>query len=195
MISFIGDVHGKVDRYEKIARKAPHTVQVGDFGFHKEWAWLDKSGLDPALHKVLCGNHDVPPPLNTSKFSLGNYGMASVGGTNFFFIRGAHSIDSSYRVEGVSWWREEQLNQIDLANAIDEFERIKPDVVVSHEAPAYLKRMLCGEANDRTSQALDQMWVAHRPKVWVHGHHHKSQRMTILGTHFVSLAELEVFRL
>jgi len=121
--------------------------------------------------------------------------MASLGGTSFFFIRGAHSIDSSYRVEGVSWWREEQLNQIDLANAIDEFERTKPAIVVSHEAPAYLKRILCGEANDRTSQALDLMFVIHQPRLWIHGHHHKSQRMTILGTHFVSLAELEVFRL
>lgn len=195
MISFIGDVHGKVDSYAKIVRKAEYSVQVGDFGFHKQWRWLASSGLNPSNHKVLRGNHDVPPSVFPSAYCLGDYGSFTLGGISFFAVRGAHSIDQQYRTEGLDWWREEQLNYIGQASAFAAYEKARPSIVVTHECPAYLKMMLCGQAYDATSQLLDQMWELHRPSVWIHGHHHKSQRLTLLDTTFVSLAELEVFQL
>lgn len=195
MISFIGDVHGKVDRYEKIARKADFSVQVGDFGFYKAWNWLASSNLDPARHKVLRGNHDVPPSEFPSPYCLGDYGTITLNGIELFFLRGAHSIDQQYRTEGVDWWREEQLNHLGQASAFAAYEKARPSIMVTHECPAYLKLMLCGQAYDSTSQLLDQMWGLHKPQVWIHGHHHVSRRTTLLDTTFVSLGELEVFQL
>ena len=191
---FIGDVHGKTDAYQKIVERAPYSIQVGDFGFHKEWAWLKKN-VNAEHHKVVCGNHDLPPSENDAPHCLGNFGSIIHGGLPLFFVRGAHSIDASYRTEGVSWFADEQLNHLDLLDAIAEYERVRPDIVVTHEAPAYLKMMLCGQAYDQTSIALDQMWGVHRPRLWIHGHHHKSARYELLGTQFISLAELEVFKL
>ncbi len=195
MITLIGDVHGRVDRYDRIARKADFTLQVGDFGFHKEWDWLERSGLDAKRHKIICGNHDVPPAESGSPYALGDFGNYILGGVKFFYMRGAHSIDWRSRIEGVSWWRTEQLSYVDMSAAFDLYAKTKPSVVVTHECPAYLKMILCGEAADATSICLDQMWASHKPAVWIHGHHHKSQRLTLLDTEFVSLGELEVFRM
>lgn len=189
---FIGDVHGKTAAYQKIVERAPYSIQVGDFGFHEEWAWL-KSNISAEHHKVVCGNHDVPPPENDTPHCLGDFGAVTHGDLSFFFVRGAASIDKNQRVEGVSWFAGEQLNYLDLSHAITSYEKARPNIMVSHEAPAYLKIMLCGQATDQTSIALDQMWAIHKPQVWIHGHHHQSCRYKIAGTQFISLAELEVF--
>lgn len=191
---FIGDVHGYIDKYYKIVRKADYSVQVGDFGFYRQWEWL-KNNISAEHHKVVCGNHDLPPSENNAPHCLGDYGHVTHGDLPFFFVRGALSIDASHRTEGVDWFADEQLNYLDLSDAIAEYERVRPDVVVTHEAPAYLKIMLCGQAYDQTSIALDQMWNIHKPKVWIHGHHHKSARYKLLNTQFISLGELEVFKL
>jgi UDP-2,3-diacylglucosamine pyrophosphatase LpxH len=42
----------------------------------------------------------------------------------------------------------------------------------------------------KTRQALDRMFEIHKPKLWIHGHHHMNLMRDIEGTRFVCLDEL-----
>ncbi len=78
----------------------------------------------------------------------------------------------------MSWWPEEEHSIKELDQLVEEYEKAKPDRVVSHEAPF----TVCGRlfplavyppGPSRTSQALQAMYEVHKPKEWVFGHWHK----------------------
>lgn len=189
-LRIIGDVHGHFASYHNLIKKAQHTVQIGDFGF--DYTTLNK--VDSERHRILPGNHDNYDKINGWPHFLGKYGTHHVPGFgDIFFVRGGFSIDRHLRIEGVSWWQDEELSMIDAHMALDAYSRVKPRFMITHTCPVTVIPYVSMSSRiipSRTSQLLEQMFAVHKPSRWVFGHFHRSFDKTIDGTHFTCLEEL-----
>lgn len=225
-ITFIGDVHGKTGPYVSKLRQLPEgskSLQLGDMGLGFKGVGLPPPGsVSPSLdHKFIRGNHDSPEKCRTHPNYAGEYGYWPE--EELFFLGGAWSIDWKWRVEGISWWRDEELSIEELYKAHQLYIETKPRIVATHEAPSvaaqtmlsgmiipsteanatnvekgeeyhYYKAKL-GCVNTRTSQALQQMFEIHQPEMWFFGHYHVTKQFQIGRTKFQCLAELATFEL
>jgi predicted phosphodiesterase len=189
LLRIIGDVHGEMQPYMKLAKEAENSICVGDIGFEPQYRQMSR--LDPAKHKMIPGNHDDPHHL--PPHSLGDFGVYTVPGFgDIFFVRGAFSIDVDYRTPGHDWFPEEELNRNQMEAALKLYQEVKPDFMITHDAP--LSVISCmGLPNlpshfklgaQRTPRLLDMMWNSHEPKTWVFGHFHRNWKETIRGTNF-----------
>jgi hypothetical protein len=195
---FIGDVHGKYDRYKKIAKQANRSIQVGDFGmgFSPQHPFsYSKTPGQHTNHKFIRGNHDSPSHCakQAAKWWIPD---GSVLQDKMMFVGGALSIDKASRVEGVSYWSDEELSHERFHHIINTYETVKPLVMVTHEAPEYIIREVMTWYNksripSHTREAFQQMWEIHSPALWVFGHWHQSVNTEIAGCRFVCLNELE----
>jgi predicted phosphodiesterase len=211
---FVGDVHGKLREFKALLTHpslGDEFVQVGDMGY----GFSEIPVVYSNVH-ILRGNHDSPAVASGHPNYIGNYGVKTVG-REIFYASGAWSIDRQQRVEGRSWWRDEELSYPELDDAVVLFEQTKPDVVVSHDCPEsitvkILDRLTIGHDlpatgldggayrsipnkqlfRTRTGQALQHMLDKHQPKLWVFGHYHIYWRAKIGNTYFVCLPELGV---
>lgn len=193
----IGDAHCKVDKYADIISTCTDSIQVGDYGLQPEWDWLEANVS--LSHKVNMGNHDYIPYLN-KPHSLGNWSFER----GIFTIRGAYSVDFYRSTEGLDWFRNEELNYGEINEVYENWEKIKPEIVVTHDCPASVAEILFGmptsgvakqDYKTTTREFLQELFTLHKPKMWFFGHHHKSRDKVIEGTRFVCLAELEYFDL
>lgn len=198
----IGDVHGKFREYEILCNRFPgvNTVQIGDMGVG--FPLGRKPKFRPMYDRFFRGNHDNPAACKEFGFSyMGDGGSYDMCGTKFFFIPGAWSIDWQLRVEGRDWWSDEQLPQEVLDEVIELYKFDKPDIVLSHDAPAEVARALLSRYKlkgeppatiypTRTGQALQAMFEAHQPRQWIFGHYHMDWTKEIKGTKFRCLNEL-----
>lgn len=188
---FIGDVHGKFNEYDTVMKRGRDTFQVGDFGIgfpgYKPRSW-------PMNHKFIRGNHDNPELCRKHPNYMGNFGYR--GG--LFFMGGANSIDKIYRTEGKDWWPDEQLSVEQLSDAIEQYERLKPSVLVTHMTGLEVQQHLFDFSQvhtSRTLKALDIMWKNHQPKLWVFGHYHKSVDTFYRGCRIICLNELDTIEI
>lgn len=188
---FIGDVHGKYEEYVTLSQRSGSSIQVGDMGFD----YSHMKNLCPANHVFISGNHDDQNKIENCHNYLGRFGesyLPEIGA--FFFVGGAYSIDQRYRIEGKSWWRNEELSHDECNEALHQYDICMPSIVVSHDCPQKASSALFG-ITDRsmTRNILSEMFSRWKPKLWVFGHWHKSARIKINGTQFVCLDELETF--
>jgi len=232
VLRIISDCHGQTRKYREIAEAAEYSVQTGDLGFADTYkALMDDSSFSVEHHKWFGGNHDdydfitlcemcehnaVQKSLvykhyeRFNSFNLGDYGMRSHGGVDFYIVRGAFSIDVKPRLQqerlfGVrSWWVEEELSIEHHDSIVDDFAKAKPDVVLTHECPQNVGHDGVLKTNwilenfgfdpltftTNTGILLQRMFEEHQPKLWVFGHYHKNWRATVNGTEFVCLPEL-----
>lgn len=191
----IGDVHGKVNEYKKIIDGCDQSICVGDFGFKKEWDWYSDN-VDFVKHRINPGNHDYGPYLTTHVGSTGDWEYFS--DFDLFTIRGAKSIDQTLRIEGISWFANEQLTYSEGLIVFDKYCELKPKIVVSHDAPHSVIEHLFKYGwldKSNTTQLLQRMFEEWQPELWVFGHHHQSKDVVINGTRFICLNELETFKL
>jgi len=128
-ITFIGDIHGNFKRYNQLVYKSEASIQIGDFGFAEDWFKLIHGRINHDEHKVLPGNHENYDYLNDTIIlhNLGDYGNINFHGLDFFFVRGALSIDKDWRIPGISWWEDEELSYQKLFDAVTLYEEIKPE--------------------------------------------------------------------
>ena len=201
----IGDVHGQTTTYQKIVRRLPEgqpSIQVGDMGIGFPGVGLHKM---PPQHGWFRGNHDNPDKCQKTTNYLGDWGYLSE--YDIFFVGGAWSIDRAHRVEGVSWWRDEELSSNQFRQAVEAYERIKPRFVLSHEAPTNISNALLADLigpyftekaacqKSVTCNALQYMFDQHQPKEWVFGHYHVNKQIESNGTIFTCVAELSKYEL
>jgi predicted phosphodiesterase len=195
-LRLIGDVHGEVEKYLDLIEFASHSVQLGDFGFDRHYQRLP-ADFDYVSHKFIPGNHDDYDhlPLHTID---DDYGWRMLNWVPFFFIRGAFSVDYMYRTPKVSWWEQEQMDWETGKRCIANFERVRPNLVLSHDCP--MQCLLAGVlTNDKkanpstTTEILTNCFMAHKPKLWIFGHHHQDWTEEIDGTRFICLNELSTF--
>ena len=199
---FIGDVHGKFNRCRDIIRDCPASIQVGDMGVGfglilgdelKPMANPPFNSMSKGNHRFIRGNHDNPEVCKRHKFWIPDGTVEN----DMMFIGGADSIDKGFRIEGVSWWRDEQLSQKEFEKIIDVYLTVKPRIMVTHDCPQYIAANFLYNHDPEmlekttTRNALHAMWFLHKPEIWVFGHWHKSFDQVINGTRFICLAELE----
>ena len=195
-ITIIGDVHGKYERYYKIIRQSdihPHTIQLGDFGFK----YNTLINLDSNNHKILGGNHDNYDIIHKYPHYLGDYGITIVGEVEFFYYRGAYSIDRQYRTVGIDWWEQEQVTIDQFMKARELYRQNKPRIVITHDCPQSIAAMML-MPNQRiyentTGWALQELLNIHEPEYWFFGHWHQSRTISYGKTKFTCLNELETY--
>lgn len=186
----IGDVHGFTKTYQKWLRQnldpSIKTIQIGDMGLG--FAGVGLHPMDDN-HKFFRGNHDSPEKCRAHKNYLGDYGYDQ--STGVFHVAGAWSIDRAWRIEGISWWYDEELSYIELDKVIELYKQSKPRFVLSHEAPSkaakallldlsgpyFAAKMECSMS--RTSEALQLMLDSHQPEQWIFGHYHVDKEFTV----------------
>lgn len=168
-ILFMGDSHGnekmiKQAYYVAVTHGASRIVSLGDFG---SWPGLggdmfmnycsDNARASEIPLYVCRGNHDDPARLeygvalshdenghkeiSEGVYFLGRTGVWEWDGLKFAVCGGAYSIDRYYRTVGKSWWHEEKITDMDLANldaALQEKGWDKVDVLITHDAPSSL---------------------------------------------------------
>lgn len=135
----VGDIHGKTKEFQQlIANHNPKTpiIQVGDVGFG--FGFIPHF---PDNVKLIRGNHDSPEAAREHPNYLGDYGYWPEH--KLFYIGGAWSIDYAWRKEWNKqnwpkkvWWEDEELSQPELDVAFELYKETKPEIVISHEAPA-----------------------------------------------------------
>lgn len=198
MIRFIGDVHGKYDRYKKIISDCNVSIQVGDMGVGFKHPYTDEYMANPphyamikGNHRFIRGNHDSPSVCRKHSQYIADGHVED----NMMFIGGGLSIDRIYRVEGYTWWADEELTIDQFYKLMDVYEATKPRIMVTHDCPESVVPLILNyykkEYPSITRQALDSMLYIHRPEIWVFGHWHQSVDTVIDGTRFICLNELE----
>lgn len=201
MTLFIGDVHGKYRQYRRIIADTKNSIQVGDMGVgFRRWPHGELSENPPHAtmslggHRFIRGNHDNPSVCKQqSQYIHDGYARDGI-----MFVGGAVSIDKQWRIEGYSWWPDEELSTVELMNVVDTFSEERPHAMVTHECPDSIASILCNnvgvtkyEIASRTRQAFQSMFEIHQPEIWIFGHWHFSFDAVIDGTRFVCLSELE----
>ena len=207
-ITIIGDVHGKTGSYIRLLRNLPDrpSIQVGDMGLGFARVQLDPNQIFPR-HRFFRGNHDDPAKCRKHPRYMGDWGYDSE--TSIFHVAGAWSIDRDMRIEGISWWRDEELSYEELDRAITAYQIAKPRFVLSHDCPEkannvllydllgpyFLTKQECGKS--RTCGALQAMLDIHAPEEWVFGHYHVDKTFYVPGykTKFTCVAELSTYEL
>lgn len=208
---FLGDTHNDLLFVKAAARQArqhdAEIVQLGDWGFL--WPGAKKlnelSTLLVRLGVVMrfCdGNHDDHPRLQKLRGPLRRDGVTiapnvvyqprgsiyeDADGTRFLFLGGAPSIDQSMRVEGKSWWPEEDITDAEFDFAMSAQGPFH--VLVTHDAPAFPPGFSAKGAlryqyrQDRSMECIDALLSHHRPTRHFHGHwHFRYGRMHKSGT-------------
>jgi predicted phosphodiesterase len=190
-IKIIGDAHGELRKYKKAIKDCHMSICVGDFGFKKEWTWHIKN-IGPN-HWINPGNHDYMPMAVKDEYpSTGNSKYFEE--YSIFTVRGADSIDKHHRVEGKTFFSNEEMSYAESLQVVDNYLKIKPKIVVSHDCPQRIMSMLFGYTDKSTTrQALQAMLDDHKPDFWIFGHHHHSLNEIIDGVRFICLDELEQY--
>lgn len=198
MIRFIGDVHGgkNTKKYLRLIQNVDNSVQIGDLGFSYEF--LFNQEVDKEAHKFFGGNHDNYDQYFKSPHSLGDYGFEGLGLVDFYYVRGAFSVDHWWRTPYVNIWPNEELNQAEFDRALEDYGKAKPDLMVTHDCPDIVRDKILSDGGGigyekietRTGQMLQAMLELHRPAVWIFGHWHMKLEYEIDGVSFICLPEL-----
>lgn len=195
-ITLLGDIHGKYKRMHEVIRekdKHEYIVAVGDVGFSFETLY----NVDHNKFKIVGGNHDNYDKIIHIPHYLGDYGYTELNGINFFFYRGAYSIDRQYRTIGIDWWEDEQVSIDQFMKARELYRQTKPKIVITHDCPQNIAVQMLNPGDrifeNNTSWALQELLNIHEPELWVFGHWHQSRAIQYGKTKFICLDELETY--
>ena len=140
-----------------------YLIIAGDFGLlwdavetreEKYWTkWLNNKKFTTLF---IDGNHENFTRLNRlekTSFLGGKVGVVSnsifylqrgeiysINKKKFLTIGGAHSHDIEHRTEGLSWWKEEEINEDEKKHTIKNLEKhnYEVDYIIAHTLPEFL---------------------------------------------------------
>ncbi len=188
---FLGDVHANLIHCLKLAEAHTDTtiIQVGDLGVG--FVPLDVFYRLPSNFKFFPGNHDCRKFCHQLPHCLGDYGEAY---NKFFFVSGADSIDKAYRVEGISWWPDEELTYQQSGDCLDKWKKSKVDTLVAHDLPqSFAEGYKLIYDKTLTRNLLQMMIEVRKPKLFIYGHHHKKNRLVFNDIQVVGLGISEPY--
>jgi hypothetical protein len=194
---FVGDVHAQMKAFRGSLRHAGarSVLQLGDLGV----GFVSPAALRLKPHiRFIRGNHDDPARSRKHPNYLGDFGY--LPRQEMLFISGAMSVDWSARAPGVTWWPEEELEAVALAQVVEMMALNKPKIVVSHDCPLSIKKKLFGHLKhkspiSRTQLALESALERWRPRTWVFAHYHETRHTFVAGTDFICVGEMDSFEL
>lgn len=199
----VGDVHGRTTDYYNLVKDSKYSLQIGDMGYASDYKIL--SLLNPDNHKVVAGNHESYDIIESGVYPhfLGDFGELKHGGLDSaYYIRGGRSIDWMYRTLGVDYFEQEELTYQQGYSCLEDYQRVKPRIVFSHECPTsvidiFPKRKWDGQwlRPSMTAHLLQALLDVHEPELWVFGHFHISKNEKIGNCTFICLQELETLNL
>jgi predicted phosphodiesterase len=191
-LRIIGDVHADFNALKLLTRRHQNSIQIGDLGlgFDRD-RWLNEVLDDQEGLRFFRGNHDQPDACKTHPKHLAS-GMHD---ERFFVVGGGYSIDHEIRKrKNWGWWADEEHSATELAALVDEFERRKPRLVISHEGPSAVTDAMFApkwKFRSATAQALDAMLETHQPDLWLFGHWHRNRDLRMGKTRFICVGEKE----
>lgn len=211
-ILITGDKHGTFLPLFGLAEKntlspADILLIAGDAGYvwDADYAAAVESleQLFPGVIAFIDGNHENHALLNGMETRLWNGGRVhavgarvlhlmrgevyTIYGKTFFVCGGARSVDRDRRVEGVSWWREEEPTAAELAYGREQLLRHRDEIeyVLTHDSPLHARAQIARRkpiaAEDRLPAVLEEWYDllrdAPRFRRWYFGHMHVDQEI------------------
>lgn len=212
MIMVLGDVHRDWPALNALVnQKKPDIIlQCGDFGYwpkadltDSERVKLRRGGklMEPNMQRhtklYWCdGNHEDFWGLRDRRadeiwpgvyYKPRGSRLKLPDGRWVLFMGGAASIDKLWRIEGVSWFPEEEIKPKDM-DGLDPAWHI--DIVISHTCPLGINVKGDYDAlrlTDWSRAALSEVMRMYNPKLWYFGHWHTHQQWQMGDTLFTAL--------
>ncbi|KQQ65401.1 hypothetical protein ASF63_15815 [Microbacterium sp. Leaf320] len=204
-VAVCGDWHGNVGWARTIARVLPHLapdvttlLHLGDWWMPS--AEVDEVFADTGIERIFVtlGNHEqwdeITPILDAHPgdavriseliWLLPRPARLVIRGCRVLSLGGAASVDRQSRIEGLTWWPDEAIDDAHVAEAI---AGGPADVMLTHESPAgtpvrvvreILRTNPYGfpeaalEASAASRARVTEVWDAVRPELLAHGHLH-----------------------
>ncbi len=226
MIYVTGDTHGLIDfdklsffaaLNEKLTRK-DYVIISGDFG--GVWGEETEESLDeyenlPFTVLFVDGNHEDYGLLKQYPVEEWNGGKVqfvkphvihlmrgqvfTIVGNRIFTMGGAESHDKQYRVNRVSWWKEEIPDQQQIEEARRNLDRHnwKVDYVITHSCDTYSLYVLPLSQSRREARIENDILCEFEEKLkyrhWYFGHYHidfdVNSKKTVLYNRILKLGE------
>lgn len=197
MIAFFGDVHAKfrcwLERLATLPMDVRAVVQLGDLGVFPPGVLPELEQLPPLPRRVYWtdGNHEYfpaiahltePTEVRPNLVYVPRGTVLTLDGRRVLFLGGAESVDRAWRVEGVSWFREERISYVDMERAADAVSRAGGvDLMATHTPPGFVIRQMLGVEPDGSARAVELVWDrVGRPPLFC-GHLHVAAQ--ILNVH------------
>lgn len=159
-----GDLHGELRLlfYNMPLTSNDTLIILGDFGciwyndLGKQKAIISMFQFLPYTVAFIDGNHENFPMIERlEKYEKWNGGTVGKIAPNLIHLLrgevynlngklvgvcgGADSVDRSYRTEGVSWWKEEEITSKDIDRFFSNYDpNTKLDFILTHDCPASL---------------------------------------------------------
>lgn len=167
----LSDVHCDFNRVTEVCRLWPDqtVLQLGDLGvgFLRTEFILANT---PSNFRFFVGNHDNRSLANTMPACLGDFGEFE----DIFFVSGAHSVDRFDRIEGKSWWPDEELSYSQASACLDAWEASDKEIIVSHDTTqSFVEKFMLIYDRTITRTLLQSMIEVRKPKKIIFGHHHR----------------------
>lgn len=205
----MGDTHGNLfDLFNntKMLNENCTLIILGDFGFIWDSTEAEKNIKKieelPCQIAFIDGNHENFPLISQLE-TIEEWNEGKVGriGKNIVHLLrgeiynlngkivgvcgGANSVDLWHRVEGLSWWKEEEITDQDIANFKSNLVKVdnKVDVVLSHDAPTTaipLVKLFSGVNDGKISNCQNQLQKIYDCITfdkWFFGHWHIDKRI------------------
>lgn len=215
MIYLTGDTHGRFERIGAFCDKMQTgrddiLIILGDAGINFHASALDilrKEYLAKLPITLLCihGNHERRPeslPYYDEREWHGGMVYTEAKYPNILFakdgevydlngkkaiaIGGAYSIDKAWRIEGQSWWPDEQPSEATKARVENTLERLdwKVDIVLSHTTPlkyepveVFLPGIDQSKVDKSTEDWLGSIEEQLEYEKWYCGHYHTEKKI------------------
>ena len=229
MIYITGDTHGNFDRIVRFCEKMQTSrddvmIILGDAGFNYYGGWRDEHQKKrvaklPITILSIHGNHEMRPetlPRYKEQPWRGGTVYAEDAYPNLLFakdgevydlngkkaiaIGGAYSIDKAWRVEGQSWWADEQPSQEIKVRVEQALEQLnwQIDIVLTHTTPlkyepieVFLPGIDQSKVDKSTEAWLDNIETRLDYGRWYCGHFHTEKKIDRLQIMFNDYAALE----
>ena len=203
MIYITGDTHGNVDFdylkdyfNNRFVNENDYLIILGDAGI----VWSEKENFidDYAMLGLnvlfIDGNHENFELLN--RFPIVTFNGAKchklyenvyhimrgeiikLNNKTFFCMGGARSIDKIYRIENISWWKEEDIGFNDIENGLSNLKNVHNtvDYVLTHCAPTSIINKMFNYKQDNNTKILEKFKEIINFKYWYFGHYHENKK-------------------
>ena len=203
MIYITGDTHGNVDFdylkdyfNNRFVNENDYLIILGDAGI----VWSEKENFidDYAMLGLnvlfIDGNHENFELLN--RFPIVTFNGAKchklyenvyhimrgeiikLNNKTFFCMGGARSIDKIYRIENISWWKEEDIGFNDIENGLANLKNVHNtvDYVLTHCAPTSIINKMFNYKQDNNTKILEKFKEIINFKYWYFGHYHENKK-------------------